>query len=417
MYACFFAQAQSQLMFFNKGISAAYIPAMYPQLDIDKAQFNTGLRLSMGNNNFSYGIVDKLLKGQTITYEETKKMSDKSKKRNVIASEYSLHLIDAVMKKNNYFIGFGVEENDFLSFSYNRDLGKLLWQGNSQFEGKTVKDDKTKFYWHRIRHYKLTGAAQINEKLSMGGSIKFVQGIRHIRTKHFSGSLYTAKDGEYLNFTMDYEFNTAGLGRGNTGTFKFNGLGAGIDLNLAYQLNQDKQQVIYVYLHNLGFVAWNGNPVTYTESTSQFRFEGQNIPNLFAVQNNNNSGFDTLRKVFSSRLSTQKYTDALPMRLGVGYTQVINENLHISGLVEQGYHSSITFRPHVTSAVQYTINEYFAAGGCMGLLGFNNFNLGLHARFTYRKFGIWLSSDQITGIVIPRIGTGVAFHGGIWYKI
>lgn len=415
--AIFFAHSQSQFLFSNQGISATHLPAMYPQLEMDKMQISTGIRFAGGNNNFSYSIVDKLLKGQTITYEETKKMSDKSKKRNVIGSEYSFNLIDAVMKKDKYIFGFGVEENDLFAFSYNKELGKVLWQGNSQFENQTVKEDKAKFYWHRVRYYKITGATQINDKLSIGGNIKLVQGIRQIKTKHFKGSLFTAKDGEYLDFTMDYEFNTAGLGKNNSGAFKFNGLGAGIDVNIAYQLDAEKHQAVYINLQNIGFVAWSGNATTYTESTDKFRFQGQVIPNLFAVQDNNNNAFDTLRKVFSSKLTQKKYTDMLPMRLSIGYVQDINEKIQVSGLIEQGYHSSIAFRPHVEAGLQYKINEYFAAGGCMGALGFNNFNIGLHARFVYQKFGIWLSSDQLTGVVLPKIGTGVAVHGGLWYTL
>lgn len=415
--AVFFARSQSQMLFSNQGISAVQLPAMYPQLEIEKMQVSTGIRFAGGNNNFSYSIVDKLLKGQTITYDETKKMSDKSKKRNVIGSEYAFNLVDVVIKKDKYIFGFGVEENDLFSFSYNKDLGKLLWQGNSQFENKTVKEDKAKFYWHRVRYYKLTGATQINDKLSIGGNIKFVQGIRQIKTKHFSGSLFTAKDGEYLDFTMDYEFNTAGLGKGNSGAFKFNGLGAGMDINLAYMLNPDKHQIAYLNIQNIGFVSWSGNATTYTESTNSFRFQGQVIPNLFAVQNSNDNTFDTLRKVFSSKLTTKKYTDMLPVRISAGYVQDINEKMQVSGMIETGYHSSIAYRPHVEAGLQYKINEYFAAGGCVGALGFNNLNVGLHARFVYQKFGIWLSSDQFTGIILPKIGTGVAVHGGLWYTL
>lgn len=415
--AVFSAYSQSQLLFSNQGNSATYLPAMYPQLEIEKAQISTGIRFSGGNNNFSYSIVDKLLKGETITYDETKKMSNKSKERNVIGSEYAFNLVDAVYKKDKYIFGFGIEENDFFSFSYNKELGKLLWQGNSQFENQTVKEDKAKFYWHRVRYYKLTGATQINDKLSVGGNIKFVQGIRQIKTKRFSGSLFTAKDGEYLDFTMDYEFNTAGLGKNNSGIFKFNGVGAGIDVNIAYQLNPDKHQSIYLNLQNIGFVSWTGNPTTYTESTNSFRFQGQVIPNLFAVQDNSNNAFDTLRKVFSSKLTTKKYTDMLPMRLAVGYVQDINEKIQVSGLIEQGYHSSIAFRPHIEAAIQYKINDYFAAGGCLGGLGFNNFNVGLHARFVYQKFGAWIGADQVTGIILPQIGTGVAVQGGLWYAL
>lgn len=415
--AVFSALSQSQLLFSNQGISATYLPAMYPQLEMEKMQVSTGIRFAGGNNNFSYSIVDKLLKGQTITYEETKKMSDKSKKRNVIGSEYALNLVDAVIKKEKYIFGFGVEENDLFSFSYNKELGKLLWQGNSQFENQTVKENKAKFYWHRVRYYKLTGATQLNDRLSIGGSVKFVQGIRQIKTKHFSGSLFTAKDGEYLDFTMDYEFNTAGLGKNNSGAFRFNGLGAGLDINLAYQLNSEKHQTVYMAVQNIGFVSWNGNATTYTESTPAFRFQGQVIPNLFAVQDNSNNAFDTLRKVFSSKLTKQKYTDMLPMRISAGYVQDINEKMQVSGVIETGYHNSIAYRPHVEAGIQYKINEYFAAGGCVGALGFNNVNVGLHARFVYQKFGIWLASDQITGAILPKTGTGVAVHGGLWYTL
>lgn len=414
----FFSYSQSQLLFSNQGFNAAtYIPAMYPQLEMNKFQISSGLQLSIGNNNFSYSIVDKLLEGKPITYEETQNMAKKSKKRNVIGSEYSFHLLNAVIKKDRYILGLGIEENDLFSFSYNRDLGKLLWQGNSQFEGKTVKEDKAKFYWHRVRYYKVTGATQLTDKLSIGVNAKLVQGVRQIRTKHFSGSLFTAQEGEYLDFTMDYEFNTAGLGKGNRGIFKFNGVGAGVDITAAYQINESQLQTIYVTVQNLGFVSWSGNATTYTESVNQFRFEGQVISNLFAVQDNKNNAFDTLRKVFSSKLSAQKYIDMLPLRLSVGYVQQINEKVQVSGLFEQGYHSSITFRPHLEAAAQYKLNEYLAAGGCMGVLGFNNFNLGLHTCLNYKGFGIWLSADQITGLILPKMGTGVALYAGLWYRM
>ncbi len=179
------------------------------------------------------------------------------------------------------FTTIGATQQIDYRMSYPVDLLRLLNFGNAVPENRQLNIGGFAFESMVRTNYYLGYQQQYNEKLRLGGRVKFIVGQWHAYADKMD-AIITTTDSSTLIAETDVRFRTAGIndifanegivdsaGFGNT--FFPGNLGVGFDIGGSYDLN-DKWNFSASVL-DLGFVHWKTNTTEYT-SNGRFEFDG-----------------------------------------------------------------------------------------------------------------------------------------------
>lgn len=353
---------------------------------------------------------------------------------NYITTDLQVHLLGAGYKYEDWYFDIGITEKINFSFGYPKDLLGLIWKGNAAYKDKPASLSGLGINFTHYREYSTGASRKINDKLKVGGHLKWLFGKSNIYTRKSDINLYTDPNTFDLRLQSDYEFSASlpdsiiinyndgdGIADSvsadvNSGQFDVKkyvlnkkNFGLALDLGAVYKLN-DKVQ-LEASIIDIGYIRWKANTYTFKQH-GDFTFSGIDVPPLVNPHNN----VDSLVKVFTDSVyknfmvtgHNKKYNSFLPTKIYVGGTYKLNDFVNFGLLTrtevyQRSLHLSVTlsantnFYKWLSATMTYSmINRYYM-----------NLGLGVSAKASFMQFYIitdnffGIRAEQSTGIILP----------------
>lgn len=334
------------------------------------------------------------------------KMADLNYVKAMVANE----LIGFGFTVDKSYFSFSVSNKASFRFMYPKDLFRLAFEGNgSSLLGERANMDGFGVDMLSYLEFAVGYSREFNDKLRLGGRLKYLQGLGTVYTKHSELGLHTDEttfdltlDGQMTvntsNTAIMLDTNFTGLKANDFTSMPNNGLG--IDLGGSYILN-DKITLSASVL-DLGFIKWNSNISNYSSDSVSFTFKGVDI-NEFLSDTSDvlQSIQDSLSGVFGYSTNEDHFTTPLFTRIYLGGNYQVTEKIGVganwySEFVHRRYRGALTLSGNAQ------VTNWFRVGMNYTYYSRDYFNLGLGFSISGGPFQFYALSDNLLGMVIPQ---------------
>ncbi len=332
----------------------------------------------------------------------------------VISAGYHLGLAAINFKIGELPIGIFLDEYNTVNaeFSNPKTLGLVL-KGNGPYAGQVVSDEVSGNI-SRVRELAF-GTGWKTDKLSFGARLRIKQGIRMANLAYSHYSLYTAANGTEVELEADYDLAlTPKLAK--PGLFAFQGIGAGVDLGVRYQLSEKLDLDLAVT--DFGFTSWKTNQLA---DEVNVNWEGFSVTSLFmdSVSTIIQDQVDSIKGILLPDTIEGRTMLMAPMSIRASATFHLNEQANLSGTIVWNPIAigAPTRLPLISVAYQHELIEGLTVGGNVYGLGLDTYGFGAMANYQFTvgsaSFDILAGSDNLLGLVVPSIGRGMSVYGGV----
>lgn len=334
------------------------------------------------------------------------KMADLNYVKAMVANE----LIGFGFTVKESYLSFSVSNKASFRFMYPKDLFRLAFEGNgSSLLGERANMDGLGMDMLSYLEFAVGYSREFNDKLRIGGRLKYLQGLGTVYTKRSQLGLHTNEttfdltlDGQMTvntsNTGIMLDTNFAGLEVKDFTSFPNNGLG--IDLGGSYILN-DKITLSASVL-DLGFIKWNSNVSNYSSDSVSFTFRGVDI-NEFLSDSSDvlQSIQDSLEGEFGYSSNTESFATPLFTRIYLGGNYQLTEKIGVganwySEFVHKRYRGALTLSGNAQ------VTNWFRVGMNYTYYSRDYFNLGLGFTISGGPVQFYAISDNLLGMVIPQ---------------
>lgn len=376
------------------------------QLDSSgKASVHVGGESLIGSSSQPVSFTDKLLFGGYITNEEKDVVRENLKDKNYGGFDFNTDFYvsirtDSVAKNSAIILGGGY--NYFQSLAYTRDFFNIAFYGNKLYEGDTAKFTGSAFNGYTLIAYKAGFVKQWNTKKGKfiaGFTGGYLQGLSARDAKINQGILYTAPDGQYLDITLDFEYNNTGTEPESFDAVKGNGYS--FDFFTKY-IDSESNFEISGYIHNLGRVHWTETPFNYITDTS-YVFEGVDISYVFNASGTNADGSaDSVFDVLGMDTTNLPFYTATPAKFNIAFTKYFTgQNISLNAGAQ--YYLYTPYQLFLYSRIgKYLPKPDMHIAAVLNVGGFGGFGFGLdiEKHFTDR-FTLRIGSNSVLGFIAP----------------
>lgn len=373
---------------------------------------NVGVEGTLHLKNILYNV-----NGKTTTFlnpaVDTKKFLDDLGSSNRLGTDVRLNILSVGFKafKGYNTISIGVRAN--VNTKLPRELFSMLKQGveNKTYDISDVRANATA--WAEIG---LGHSHKINDKLRVGGTLKFLLGGGNIDARFDQAQLELGTESwnavtnanlraSVKGLTYDHDVNehtgheyVSGADIDGAG---LNGFGMALDLGASYKINND--WTVSAALLDLGFISWNNDMLASTNGTQRF----ESSLYTFNVDDNAANSFDNeldrIRDDVSALYELNDMGDqggrtsmlGATLNLGAEYTFPLYRNLTFGALSTTRIQGDFTWTDFRISANVAPV-KVFSAGINMGMGTFGcsfGWILNLHCP----GYNFFLASDHTPG--------------------
>ena len=248
------------------------------------------------SNNLDKSFLNSMIYGGYISNKLKSEWINTGSENNIIHSEISngfsyTYFLDNSLKAKRS-IGFSFKDRNLLNASFTDDFLRIIFEGNYNYQDKTLNFNNTNIRADRFQQYKIQYGLAI-KKVNTHLAISYLAGNHHLSCIIKEGSLYTAPFGTSLD--IEYDMNAFVTDSSNLSLFTTNGNGLAIDFSTDFSI---KKYDIHLAITDLGFIMWNPTSITLAND-SIFNFQGIVVENIFSfndsVMQANNLKNDVLR--------------------------------------------------------------------------------------------------------------------------
>jgi len=311
--------------------------------------------------------------------------------------------------------------NGFSKFP--KELAQIIHQGNAQFIGQTVdiSHDLSAFSYSE---FGLGLGIKLGENFSLGGRVKYLNGLGNISTRSGDLRLSTDEDIYQLNLDADYQIDA-------TSFVQYNGLsntdgvaqlmpiefrqvfsknqGLAFDVGLRLELeNLD----VGLSLLDVGNINWDDEPRNYSIN-GIYDYEGLDLLNAYFQDSISfSSVLDSLETVFNVQESQNSYTTQLPTRLYASFNYYLNDTWSLgAGVYGEWYRND--FFPAVTMNAQAILTDFLSLGATYTLFDQHYDHLGISAQLHLGPVQLYAMTNNIVSAFQYRKGNNVDFRVGL----
>ena len=243
------------------------------------------------SNGLNKDFLNTMLYGGHISNEMKNVWINAGSEKNIIYSEISNKLsYNYHFKKQN--IGFSFADRSLLNANFTDDLLRILFQGNYNYQNKTLVFNNTSIRADRFQQYKLKYGVAVN-KVNIHAGFSYLVGNHHLSYILEKGSLYTSPFGTSL--AIEYDMNVFITDTSDFSVFANNGNGIAVDLGVDFSI---REYDIELSITDLGFIRWSPSSITLA-TDSNFSFQGIEVEDIFSFNDSlleeNNINNDALR--------------------------------------------------------------------------------------------------------------------------
>lgn len=304
----------------------------------------------------------------------------------------------------------GISGRQHNSAKFTKDLFSLVFKGNKQFAGQTIKLDPFQYTSFDYQSYSL-GLDKSFSKNKLHAWIGF-SGIRAGTFRHIKAdklSLYTEQDGAFIEADADFEFRQTG---GAPGIIKNQnrGIGASAFMGFDYQIGKS---TVGVSVSDLGFIQYK--PMKTYQADQLLRFEGKELNNIF---NFNDSLFksytaDSLVAEVGIQTKEKKYLYTLPTFIRLTYVYSFSSKLILINSFE--IVTNVGAMPEISVKPVYVFSDNFFVHSTLRYGQFGSFDLefGLATKLK-GGFSALLNITGIEFLLVSNHSSGQGINMGIY---
>lgn len=339
--------------------------------------------------------------------------------------------------RHGYFV-YSHRFREIESMSYNKDMVKLLANGNAAFLGEeNPADIRLNLSARMFQEFNFGYQMCLTDQWNIGFRLKFLMGFMDIQTNALNAQLYTDPETYALKLmtatdiraTLPYEF-TMENGKMKIVDKRFNpaclfkNYGFGVDLGGEYKIND--QWGVAAALNDLGFIKWNNHSVNFVGEIQDggsfydngaFVFTGLTNEQVDAIMND----ADFASHVIDSLMG---YFQLTPQNMTEGYKTGINTNMMVRGYFDvtpehrfsaqfMGYNLGIGMKPAMTLAYTGSFREQYDVVATYTMMpgSFDNIGIGLSANFG--GLLMYVATNNVLGFFNPANRTNLNAQFGI----
>ncbi len=333
--------------------------------------------------------------------------------------------------EEKFSLSFGIAERVEANIRYSGDIFRLAWQGNKQFENDNADLSiiANAFY---AREWTLGAAMPIHfhynhgiwkhMEYRAGIRVKYIQGLAAAYTKNSDISLFTAKDGKYLDLNYDYDYRYAYNINDPLDFNPLRGVGRGVGTDLSLNFHYKTRVYANINLLDLGFVRFNKQAGRVADNNT-IHFDGIDMGSLLgdslSVETSEYTSVYEDFEIQEGRPFTMPYPTRLRLHMAyrVPGTNRQEELYHkhtfgityIQGFKDFG---NATIVPYFAAAYVFNLFDHFEIGTNIGGSGYNRTEWGLFAAFRVGFFRMGVGSGNLTAL-FKNYGTGGDINANI----
>jgi len=361
--------------------------------------------LSAVSNGFT--ISDLFMPSGDSTLATPEVMLSKIKDNNFISQQINIDFISYgfKVKEKNYF-SFNLTERINFAFNYSRNFMTLMAKGAAadEFIGKQTSIGETGFHFNHFREYGLGYTREVNEKLSIGGRLKFLQGLSHFDNEQTDISIYTDPDNYAITATSTIGIRVAGLGfvfddgtnfDAPTYTTNFDNIGFAVDLGGKYKIND--RFTTTLNLTDLGFISWKTDARRYFNNKVEFTFDGIDLQEYLEKGDEYTTELaDSLKNIFGLERKDQTFTTNLIANFYLGAEYKLNSTFTAAALLNGKVFKGAIY-PSLSITTQTALGKWFQAIVSYSIVNRSYKNFGLGAAINAGPIQFYAVSDNLLG--------------------
>ena len=340
---------------------------------------------------------------------------DMTKLANVFSNGVSIN-----SSYNHEWIGFGFRlRKSMWSFSiYEKlksrvllppDFFRLVFEGNGGDNVGDVFDLGFAMDFIHTREFALGYSRSfIDDKLRIGGRIKYIAGINAIQTERNDLVFETSEKAFTYNVKSDLKFNSSLMPIDSNATLNSVLLGnpqnSGFGIDVGANLKLNKKLSLSASIIDLGVVQWKDNlKSTFTKNPGVYHeYRGMDIQDFLVDSSNQKKGFetfkDTLMEIIALDTSSESFSSGLMGEFYVGGNIHITKNHNIGALMYGSFYKK-EFYPALTISWNSQIGRILAFSASYTMYRESYVNLGFGAALKLGPEQFYITTDNAIGSV------------------
>jgi len=371
-------------------------------------KIEVGVDYMFNSNSITNSFFNSVLKGKLISNDTKKDVSDKLTNQNRIGLDFtpSLRYKWKSADTSGMFYTLSLKSRDFLNASFNRELFKLIFEGNSQYAGQHLSIAPFNFSYIRYQQLSLGQEKKFSHGFTGGLELSLIYGSQFQQIKLHEGDLFTSIDGDYIDFSTDLE---VAYSNPNSSFAKMNGLGLAVGFYGNKKFNNGSQ--IGFEIKDIGIVSWM-NLSSY-HANDQYNFDGIQF-DLFSLNDSlfSNTSSDSLSAILNVPI-VAKQVRYLPATFHLRFLHDLSSKTGIG--FGYRYMTNSNFKSQLYMLVNQKFSGHFSMGSTLSIGGFGNIDISLNlAKRFDSRYTIALNAYYLESIISPRKTTGQGFSGSFY---
>ncbi len=416
------ANAQQNLTLYNMPMvqqSQYANPAIRPEarLNIGALPVLTSNYLNFANSGFTLSQVVRQENGKTKI--DLDNMLSKLGKKNILSATAEIDLLSFGFKQKQNYWSFSIIEKIDYRMMYPKDLFSLAIQGNAAADniGRTLnlglKNDFNAYAEIGVGFNRIIK----EDKLIIGGKLKYLSGQANLYTKRANATLFTDKDSLDITASSDVaiyasapvtDYKSGSIDTKAFTSFKNNGVG--LDLGAQYNLNEKIKLSASVI--DLGFIRWNNHNMSVISDNpnATATFKGVDISQFFLNTTNPDSAsvgasinntLDSLAKTFNVTTDTnaKAYNSPLFTKVYLGGNYQLNKWSNASALLYGQFYAK-GLRPAVTLGYNVAAKHWLRFSVTYSMLNRSFANVGAGLSINLGGLQWYIVSDNVLGTIV-----------------
>ena len=290
------------------------------------------------------------------------------------------------------------------------DALRLFFGGNKQFKGATADIAQSSLNlvsYQQLMFGILTKFGQGSTHHKFGVGISINQGIKNIFMNIERGSLYTAPEAEYIDFSAEYEYYQSDTSN------NWNIKGMGTSLYFYYTFQTKENDRFNFQISNLGFIHWNKNSRKFANDTT-IHFEGATITDPLNIEENifENANVDSIKNSFLFYDEKESYYMMLPALVRISYLHNFSDKFSMELSATKKFYCH--YQPFLLSKAQYYYNKNNMLSLNLSYGGYalnrsyvtHNINTGIEYVHQFKNnCSVQLGSNYINGLIYANSQT------------
>lgn len=376
--------------------------------------------------DFSPITLNKALKTQTdgSTIFDLKNIVGELNPNNLFSASTEVHTFGLGLKIGNIGLSVGHAMKLDVAVDYTDDLINLAAFGNAPYIGKTL-DLSTAVDLYSFNEMFLGLQYKVGS-FSVGGRLKYLNGIENLRTKKSKINLTTDEEIYALTLKTDIEAESAALLDYNTITdyrFSFSGLradnlfkynhGFAFDLGVNYKLS-DKINV-WAAISDIGSINWDRGAYIYKSQRTK-TFDGIDLTDILNNKDESVSITDTLYNLLDLEKKDTSFSTNLRTNFQAGAIVSINDKTKLGTVLSfSSFNEKSLYQ--ITLQGKRKVLSFLEFGASYTLRNNSFTNLGLFTALNAKNLNVFMSTENVLSAFSPKNQSTANVLVGISLKI